>query len=433
MAAARKTVRKGAPKRRRSTKKKGNPFGRILLFFTFSFLLGAIAFALLLKDRLLDSGIKRGTIDGVLMAAGVDTDRDKAVVVKDGIERWKITLKSERTKKSVIKGLRHAIETGGGVWQPGDKPWRVNVKTNDGVALRLIFVVGNTAKRPPPKKKTNKKKPPPPKQTLPVAEPEPHYPDDDMGPDFVDLSEEELEEPAVATVPVDDDTLPKLAIILDDIGARKIETLRPVLDLKYPITFAVLPYLRHSAETAIWFHQNRYEVMLHMPMEPENYPKTNPGKGAILSHLSEDQIRASILKAVDAVPFVSGVNNHMGSKITANRALMRPILQELDKKDLYYVDSRTQSNTVAYKLAWSMGLRTARRDVFLDSEISYDFVVKQLREACEIARRNGQAVVIGHPHPVTLKALADELPRIDRQGYRFVFASELVRTADGQL
>ena len=168
-------------------------------------------------------------------------------------------------------------------------------------------------------------------------------------------------------------------------------------------------------------------------MEPNDYPKNNPGKGAILSNFNEYQIRNAMKKALNNVPFVSGVNNHMGSKITATRALMRPVLEEVKKSNLYYVDSRTHPNTVGHRMAKNLGLRCAKRDVFLDTEASYEFTIKQLEEVRATARKHGQAIAIGHPYATTLRALQEEMPKMDLEGFRFVFASELVVPETDQL
>jgi len=161
-------------------------------------------------------------------------------------------------------------------------------------------------------------------------------------------------------------------------------------------------------------------------MEPDS-PKADPGKGAVLAVMNANEIQNAVKQALTAVPFVTGVNNHMGSKITARRSLMRPILDVIKSQDLYYIDSRTQSNTVAYKMARDMGMPAAKRDVFLDSEQTYEFAVQQIYEAKEVADRTGSAIIIGHPYPTSLRALADEMPKLDVQGYRFVFASKLLK------
>ena len=375
-----------------------------------------------------NNSLERESVEGLLIAAGVELKDQRQISTRDenGVERWKIELSSKKTKNSILKGLRRMVERNQGTLSPeeisrkGELITLADVKLDDGTLLRLILVSKQApAKRESPNKKQKRdnkavaSRPPPekyiPEKTLP--DPAPPRPN-----------------PVIKN-----SDKPLIAIILDDVGQEDVAKLAPVLDLKYPITFAVIPFLPYSAVNAEYLHRNRYEVMLHMPMEPDNYPAANPGKGAIFTHFNEGKIREALSQAINNVPFITGVNNHMGSKVTASRALMAPVLDEIKKHNLYYVDSRTNSKTIAHKLAVEMGLETARRDVFLDAEVSYDFVVKQIKETCRIADKNGAAIAIGHPHLSTLKALADELPKLDRQGYRFVFASAIIEIQSGQL
>lgn len=362
-------------------------------------------------------------VESVLVAAEIDLDQVQ-IVEKDGTERWKISVPSVKKKDAILRALAKGLKARASSMDPGEEIQRngrkyhiVELAKEDGSPLRLIFEVAKVRK---PKANPRPKKSPP-KTTTPntsvAASP----------PSTVDRG-------ADAPVRLSDPKRKRqIAIILDDIGHEPVESLNSVLDLSYPITFAVLPHLPYSKACAYYFHQNQYEVMLHMPMEPESYPKANPGEGAILSHHNDGEIRANLNKALQAVPYVSGVNNHMGSKITASRSLMRPVLDEVKSRNLFYIDSRTQSNTVAFKMAKDMGLRTGNRDVFLDSEQSYDFAVKQLKEAKRVADKQGTAIVIGHPYGSSLKALKDMMPGMNAEGYRFVFASELVKIHNGQL
>ena len=358
-------------------------------------------------------------LEGILVAGGVDLDRDlqKVVNQEDGIERWKVGMTNRATKNRLMRGMRQVITATAGTWQATEEARKdgnlvhlVDVELPQGAKVRLLFVVPEEAKKP---RRKLPKKAPRVSQARQVDAPEP----------------KQVKENPVKAQPFDQ---PTIAIILDDIGQRDVSLLKPLLDLKYPITFAIIPFLPHSRDNAIYLHRHKYEVMLHMPMEPDGYPKNNPGKGAVFAHFTAPEIKSAVTQAIEDVPFIKGVNNHMGSRITASRALMTPILESVKGSGLYYIDSRTNSNTVAHRLALTMGLRSAKRDVFLDSVDTYSFSVKQLSAACKVADTQGSAVVIGHPYPTTISALVDELPKMDRKGYRFVFASTLV-DALGQL
>jgi len=401
----RKTTRRPS---RRGKKKEGFSFGRLTLLVLFLALLGGAGYVLYNRESLLFKGIQTAWVESVLIAAGVDLDTQRKVVIKDNVERWKVELDSQESMDKILAALRTGVLSLNGAWDPGESTRRdgryyhvVKLKKADGKKLSLIFVISPRV-RPPIKTK----------------EPQ-------AGPLDVPLPD--------ASPTVDDLEAPAIAIILDDIGNYPVSRLKQVLDLKFPVTFAVLPFLKYSTANAYHLHQNQYEVILHLPMEPNNYPVNNPGKGAILSHLNDREIRGAVNRAIENVPFITGVNNHMGSKITGNRTLMRPVLDEIKKRHMFFVDSRTQSNTVAYGLARSMGLRTAKRDVFLDAENSYDFVMKQLKETRVIAKKDGYAIAIGHPYEGTLQALFEELPRLNDEGFRLVFISSLVKADEGRL
>lgn len=407
--------RRSKPARRRSTKKKSNGLpswlGKAFVTIAFLGMVGVAVGLFVFKDRIMYTGLTTDWVDSVLIAAQVDPETQKQVVIHEGTEKWKITVDSQDKKNAIIRALASGVESKGDKWSQGEETWRngkgyhvVELPKEDGEPLRLIFEI---AKRRP-----NLKKPTKPKVAPPVT--------------------------AVADVPDPKDLIdtnvdaPLIAIILDDIGHKPVDSLRPVLDLKYPITFAVLPHLKYTSSSAMYLHQHQYEVMLHMPMEPDSRA-VDPGKGAIRAFMSEGDITSAVNLAMDNVPFISGVNNHMGSKITARRSMMRPILNEIKDRKLFWIDSRTQSNTVAFKVAKDLGMRTAKRDIFLDSEMTYEFAARQLREARRVADKKGSAIVIGHPYPTSLQALADEMPKMNQEGYRFVFASKLVHEYSDQL
>jgi len=165
--------------------------------------------------------------------------------------------------------------------------------------------------------------------------------------------------------------------------------------------------------------------MLHLPMEPEEYPKTDPGKGALLTSMTPDQLVRQLMADIRAVPGAKGVNNHMGSKMTAVSSQMYQIFTILKKENLFFVDSRTSGNSLCKPSARLLQVPFAERDVFLDHVVETDAIRKQVRELMEKAERDGSAVGIGHPHGETYQVLREMLPEINRR-VRLVPASRLV-------
>jgi uncharacterized protein len=228
----------------------------------------------------------------------------------------------------------------------------------------------------------------------------------------------------VAQQPVPEAGQARLAIILDDLGNDRAAA-EAIFALPYPLTISVLPNHAHSVEIAEEARRRGYQVMLHLPMEAVGPGK--PESQELRPGMSGHDVSALVDGFLRAVPDVAGVNNHQGSQSTADVALMDKLMPVLREHRLFYVDSRTTAATVAYDAARRAGVPSAFRNVpFLDDVAEVAAVRKQLRLALQEAGEKGEAIAIGHPHPATLKALAEVLPEAKSQGVQLVTASELV-------
>ncbi len=219
---------------------------------------------------------------------------------------------------------------------------------------------------------------------------------------------------------------PRIAIIIDDLG-HDLAPLHEILQLNYPLTLSVIPNLPDSATAANEAHQHGDEVLLHLPMQAiEADAKTEPVELRVGMNSNEvDQILGAMLATV---PHAAGINNHQGSRATADPALMGTLMASLQRRGLFFVDSRTSKETVAYDTAEKDGVRAAFRNAqFLDDTATNAAVLAQLNRALGDAKRKGWAVTIGHPHPATIAVLRAELPKIEARGVRLVYASEVVK------
>lgn len=215
----------------------------------------------------------------------------------------------------------------------------------------------------------------------------------------------------------------KLAIIIDDLGYDR-ETAEALFQIPFPLTVSVLPHLPHSAEIAEEAARRGYQVMLHLPMESNADSKAEsielrPGMPA-------DQITRVLQQMLETVPQAVGVNNHQGSLSTSDAGLMNAIMPALRERDLFFVDSRTASTTVAYAAARRAHVPSASRDVFLDDSQDPADIHRQLEQAVKDAKLHGSAIAIGHPHPATLQVLSEYLPQLHQEGVSLVFASQVV-------
>jgi polysaccharide deacetylase 2 family uncharacterized protein YibQ len=216
----------------------------------------------------------------------------------------------------------------------------------------------------------------------------------------------------------------RLAIILDDLGNDRAAA-DAIFALQCPITLSVLPNHPHSAEIAQEARRRGLQVMLHLPME--SVGNERPEARELRPGMSASDVSTLVSGLLQAVPDVSGVNNHQGSQSTADAALMNELMPVLREHNLFYVDSRTTAATVAYDTAQRSGVRSGFRNVpFLDDVAEVSAIRKQVQLALRDARKKGEAIAIGHPHPATLQALRDVLPDAKAQGVRLVFASEVV-------
>lgn len=218
----------------------------------------------------------------------------------------------------------------------------------------------------------------------------------------------------------------RLAILLDD-GGQKLDLVPAAAALPTEVGFAILPFLPKSSETATALHQAGHEIWLHLPMEPQNYPADDPGPGAVLMSMTASELRSAVHSAINDVPHSVGVNNHMGSRATADLKTMTWVMQELKGRNLAFIDSRTTVRTVAEEAARAQGVPTNRRHVFLDNERSATAIRSQLDDAVYRSRLEGEIIAIGHIDEVTIDVLSRELPGLSKRGADLVRPSDLVR------
>jgi uncharacterized protein len=216
----------------------------------------------------------------------------------------------------------------------------------------------------------------------------------------------------------------KVAIIIDDMGAS-MQEVQSLLSIKLPVTFSVIPSLAHARGVAEAAHGAGAQVMVHMPMEPEGYPKQPMEKIGLLLSMSDSEITDRVNGYFTAVPFAVGANNHMGSRFTQDADKMETVLDVLKQRGVFFVDSRTTPASIGYEKAKIVGVKSATRQVFLDNVQDEAAIAKQLEQAAAIARKKGTALAIGHPHPATIRALKATMPQLAHNGITFVSASAL--------
>ncbi len=201
--------------------------------------------------------------------------------------------------------------------------------------------------------------------------------------------------------------LPQIAIILDDVGYN-LELAEKFFTIDPNITLSILPFSPYSKEIAYKAHKTGFEIMLHLPMDPFS-SNVNPGRHALLANMSSKKLEETLYEDIDSVPFISGVNNHMGSKLTSMKKPMKKILEILKERNLFFIDSKTTNKSVCKEIAIETKIPFCERDIFLDNILKKEEIIKQVDKLIDIAEKNGSAIGICHPHSITLEALMEEI------------------------
>lgn len=214
----------------------------------------------------------------------------------------------------------------------------------------------------------------------------------------------------------------KIAIVLDDWGYN-LDNVDAISQIKYPLTIAILPDLPYSQRIASEAKRNNKEVILHLPMEP--YEKFRLEKNTILTSMDNKSIIRILGYDLDNVKYAKGINNHMGSRATEDKRVMSVIFSELKNKKLYFLDSYVSPKTIASQLAKDKEVRFAKRDIFLDNKPDYEYIKGQLYKLAAKAKRYGKAIGIGHDRKTTIETLRSVMPKLEKDGYKFVYVSEI--------
>jgi len=216
-----------------------------------------------------------------------------------------------------------------------------------------------------------------------------------------------------------------IALIIDDFGDRWNSFIERFFELGADITVSVIPGQKMSREVARRVMERRFELILHLPMEPLDQ-SIRSDDFMIMQGMSGRRIRDILQRSLDGVPGVLGINNHMGSRTTSDQETMERFLAEVKALNLFFVDSRTTASSLGYTLAQTMGVPSIQRDVFIDVNNDEESIRRSLWELARLSGTRGYAVGIGHCRRKTLAVLEEEVSKIQARGYRFVPVSRLV-------
>lgn len=218
----------------------------------------------------------------------------------------------------------------------------------------------------------------------------------------------------------------RIAVVLDDWGYH-LESCQAIQDIPQPIAVAVLPGLAYSKAIAECAHDQHKVVMLHLPLEPHQYLEHYPANYIITTNMRRQRVERLLKENLDEVPFVEGVNNHMGSRATENRHLMSIVFAQLRERGLFFLDSMVTGKSICKDLAREMNIEFTQRDVFLDNKNERSYIEGQFVELAKLARRRGYALAIGHDRPLTLQIVKEQLDKLQREGFQIVNIKEFLQ------
>ena len=238
---------------------------------------------------------------------------------------------------------------------------------------------------------------------------------------LVEQPVEEVKTPQPANKPAEK---PRIVFVIDDVGYNK-RYADLLFSINPPVTCAILPQITYSKYFAQEAKKHGFEAILHLPLEPDP-TNEDPGPGLIKVDMNPYEIKTILEKDLASVPGVVGVNNHMGSKATRDRAVMYFVLKELKERQLFFLDSMTRSDSVAHEVAFAMGLPPLKRDIFLDNKDDSNYVTQRIQEAAKIAKQTGFVIAIGHYREKTLSAIKKAIPGLQAEGFEIIRLKDLM-------
>lgn len=219
----------------------------------------------------------------------------------------------------------------------------------------------------------------------------------------------------------------KMAVIIDDFGLHSEELSKRFLNLPFPITAAIIPGKSEVKFLADYAIQQGKDILIHLPMEPKNYPFQDPGPGVILVHHSKKEIETNLQRALKSIPKAVGFNNHMGSRATEDPEVMHHVLKTIKELDKFFIDSQTTPHSVVLAVAKTLNCPTNVSAGFIDDVDEVRQIEAKLVQYAAMAKKNGSVIFIGHIRKRTLETLTRMIPQLQAEGMQIVSVSSLVK------
>ena len=218
----------------------------------------------------------------------------------------------------------------------------------------------------------------------------------------------------------------RIAIVIDDWGYNKTHC-KQLVQMPGPLGVAILPHLPYSKDIIACAAKAGHEPMLHLPLEPYRRKEMFRDGYVLKTEMGEKSLQRTLVKILDEMKGVVGVNNHQGSKGIESEVLMTVVLQELKKRKLFFLDSKTSAKTKGSLVAEKLKMRIAVRDVFLDNRNERKAIEREFARGVDLAKQNGYSLMIGHDRILTLKIIAEQMKKLKAEGFEFISVAEYIR------
>lgn len=216
----------------------------------------------------------------------------------------------------------------------------------------------------------------------------------------------------------------RISIVIDDMG-NNLNAGKLIAELPGPVTCSIMPFRPFAKILATYCHNHLKPVIVHVPMQADD--GADMGAGGLSVTMSRAQINTTLRHDIDSIPFRVGINNHMGSRLTADNAAMDAVMQTLKSLKLFYLDSMTSPKSIAEKVALENKVPTNNRDIFLDDNLNTGYISTQFQALIRRAKEKGYAIAIGHPHALTIAYLKYAIPRLALHHVALVPLQQLMR------
>jgi polysaccharide deacetylase 2 family uncharacterized protein YibQ len=220
-----------------------------------------------------------------------------------------------------------------------------------------------------------------------------------------------------------------IAVVVTGLGLNETGTATAIDTLPEAVTLAFAPYGRNLGRTVASARAGGHEVLLQVPLEPFDYPESDPGPDTLLTGQAPRDNLQKLFNVMASFGGYVGLINHMGARFTSSTADFAPVMEELGSRGLGYLDDGSSNRSVAAQLSAANGVEFARADLALDVNPSRPAILRQLEALEARAVETGAAIAVISALPISVQTLAEWAKSLEDKGFVIVPVSALMKSA----